>query len=188
MTRQKMLEVLSDLPFALIWPGSWDDIGFTEREIWVNNKGYGYIMCDEPTDHWEGQGLTVPEWDTIKAKIENESLCYSDIKDTSVEELLFSLGYNKRDFQDDENESLSELLRGLLLLQNGPCGYLSALQTFDGPLYFDSQSAFREAFERDWVDEKWDEMDEDLLSEWINRLCIEDDGALVEWTLKHGLL
>lgn len=56
-----MFEILNDLPFTLIWPGSWDDVGFTEREIWVNNKEYGYIMCDEPTARWEGQGTTEQE-------------------------------------------------------------------------------------------------------------------------------
>lgn len=43
MKRKAMLALLADLPFAMIWPDSWEDIGFTEREIWVNGKGYGYI-------------------------------------------------------------------------------------------------------------------------------------------------
>ena len=48
MTREKMLEILGNLPFMYIDPeGGWKDVGFTEREIWINSKGYGYVMCDE---------------------------------------------------------------------------------------------------------------------------------------------
>ena len=50
MTRDEMIQKLASVSFCLIDPSSdWKDIGFTEREIWVNAKGYGYIMCDEPT-------------------------------------------------------------------------------------------------------------------------------------------
>lgn len=45
-----MLSLLGNLEYTLIWPDSWEDVGFTEREIWINRQGYGYIMCDESTD------------------------------------------------------------------------------------------------------------------------------------------
>ena len=50
MTRGEMLNILGKLEYALIWPDNWEDVGFTEREIWINSQGYGYIMCDESTD------------------------------------------------------------------------------------------------------------------------------------------
>ena len=41
-TRKKMIQKLSSIPYAELWPGNdWDDIGFTESRIWVNGKGYG---------------------------------------------------------------------------------------------------------------------------------------------------
>ena len=182
MTREKMLEILSDLPFAMIWPGSWDDIGFTEREIWVNNQGYGYIMCDEPTGRWDGPGLTETEWASIQTKLEDENISYTDIIGTSIADLLSSFGYEEGDLDEDE-EYLFDLLKGLLTLERGPCGHLYAIQTDDGPMFFDSEEAFNKAYERDWADESWDDMSDDLLAEWIDRLSIEDDIALVHWML-----
>lgn len=186
MTREKMLEILADLPFAMIWPGSWDDVGFTEREIWVNNQGYGYVLCDEPTARWEGQGVSLQEWETLKPKIVDLSLSYSDIEGTAIEEMLSSMGYDESCF-DEDNECLSSLLCGLIELEDGASNYFYALQG-DGEIqFFDSESAFKDAFERDWADEFWDSMSDELLSEWIDRLSIEEDDTLVQWTQKHGL-
>ena len=50
MTRDEMLTALGKLKYASIWPGEWEDVGFTERELWINGLGYGYIMCDEQAD------------------------------------------------------------------------------------------------------------------------------------------
>lgn len=66
MTRVENLKILKDLPYTIIWPESdWDDIGFTERELWFNSKGYGYFMCDEPNPtYWKGNGFdeTLKRW------------------------------------------------------------------------------------------------------------------------------
>ena len=78
-------------------------------------------------------------------------------------------------------------MKGLLTLERGPCGHLYAIQTDDGPMFFDSEEAFNKAYERDWADESWDDMSDDLLAEWIDRLSIEDDIALVHWSQKHNL-
>ena len=44
-----MLNKLQGIGFAFIDPASgWEDIGFTERVIWVNAAGYGWVACDEP--------------------------------------------------------------------------------------------------------------------------------------------
>ena len=186
MTREKMLEVLGDLPFAMIDPESWDDVGFTEREIWVNDKGYGYIACDEPTAVWEGQGLSAQEWGDIKPKIMNGSLTYIDIAGTALEDLLDSLGYDCDCIGDDFDYVINDL-KGLLTLPHGPCGYFCAMATFDEPQYFDQEAAFRAAYERDWADVLWNEMSDDLLAEWINRLCTKYADNFADWIQKHGL-
>jgi hypothetical protein len=46
--REEMLEELHELDFRAFWPRAWVDIGFTEREIWVNSEGYGFYCIDEP--------------------------------------------------------------------------------------------------------------------------------------------
>ena len=50
MTREEMLKELHSLDCRIFWPKKWDDIGFTESQIWVNSKGYGYFYSDEPND------------------------------------------------------------------------------------------------------------------------------------------
>lgn len=185
MTREEMLKMLGDLPFAMIDPGSWDDVGFTEREIWVNSKGYGYIMCDEPTAVWEGPGLPEQEWNLIKPKIIDDSLTYKDIEGTTIEDLLDTLGYGCE--CDDDFDEVINNLKGLLSLRCGPCGNLYAMATLDEPQYFDQELDFKSAYERDWADVQWDEMSDELLAEWINRLCTKSADVFVDWIQKHGL-
>lgn len=89
MNREKMLNILHTVPFALIDPpSSWKDIGFTEREIWVNAKGYGYMMCDEPTARGNVSGVERDKWQTIRKKLMEKSLTFNDIEETSLIELL----------------------------------------------------------------------------------------------------
>jgi len=184
MTHEQMLRVLEDVPYVLIWPGNWDDVGFTEREIWVNSKGYGYIMCDEPTQCWEGPGLGAEKWVTVKQKILNGSLTYDDIKNTSIEDLLDAiyLGYGSFDDQDQ----LCADLTGLAATDY-PMHYFYALETIEETRYFKSKEEFWNAYERDWADEYWDDMDDVLLAEWIRRLRVEEDPLLVEWVRRNSV-
>lgn len=48
MTREEMLVDFGKLRFCVLWPGNWEDIGFTERPIWISSEGYGYYFDDEP--------------------------------------------------------------------------------------------------------------------------------------------
>ena len=95
MTREEMLSKLRALPFALIDPSSdWEDIGFTERPIWVNSKGYGYIMCDEPCSTYEVEGVSLEKWNTIHSKLTARTLLLEDIEGTSLVELLDEITNN----------------------------------------------------------------------------------------------
>lgn len=44
MDSKKILDVFSKLRYCVLWPGNWDDIGFTERPIWLNCEGYGFFL------------------------------------------------------------------------------------------------------------------------------------------------
>jgi len=174
-----MLSHFKRLPFAMIDPKSnWEDIGFTEREIWVNSKGYGYIMCDEVTQCWDGPGLGINKWSKIKEKIQNESLTYEDIEGTTISDLLDTIHYGYDDF-DDSEQLCSDLAD--LALTDYPANYFYAMATDDGVQYFNSKEAFDKAYERDWADVEWDSMSDDLLIEWIDRLSVEDDSRIMEW-------
>lgn len=49
MTRDAMLKKFESLEYMTIEPGHWEDVGFTERPIWINNIGWGGFGCDAPS-------------------------------------------------------------------------------------------------------------------------------------------
>lgn len=65
--------------------------------------------------------------------------------------------------------------------------HFARMATFDVPQYFDKKADFKAAFERDWADEKWEDMSDDLVAEWINRLCTNYYDEFADWIRKHGL-
>jgi hypothetical protein len=170
MNREEKLKRLKDLPYTIIWPDStWTDVGFSERELWINSKGFGYFMCDEPNPvYWKGECLDSIKWSIIKNKIEKGVLTFIDIKETPLVELLNALSFDVYDF-----ENITELnkdLNLLLELKNGACGFIYAIQGDSGPVFFDNELEFKKKFERDWADEYWDDMSDEQLDIWISRL------------------
>lgn len=186
MTHEEKLKILNDLPYAIIWPDpSWEDVSSTERQLWVNSEGYGYFLCDEPNPYyWKGEGLDLSKWNDIRNKIEKESLTFEDIKNTALEVLLNKL-YAGYDF--DDKEYLNDNLKPLLELKNGACGYIYAMCGDYGPLFFDSEETFKAEYERDWAEEEWEDLDDEILSEWIFRLSKENNPELSEWRKKNLL-
>lgn len=174
MTRADMLKALSRVPFALIDPPSeWEDIGFTERPIWVNAKGYGYIMCDEPCSTCEVKGVPLEKWTVIHSKLTAGTLLLEDIKGTSLVELLDEITHN---YFDEEEDYLCEILEGLSHLPAEQLDHIWGVESFDGWLFFATEAAFNNAYERDWCDYAWEELSDEMLEEWISRLT--DEGLL----------
>lgn len=170
LSREEMLDKLHSVEFQYLWPGDWKDIGFTEREIWVNSKGYGYLSCDEPNGScWYGDGLSKSEWLRIKEKLENETLEFSDFQGTCLENALNELYVCGYDPDDDYSEP-NKVLKTLLDLRNGAVGKLYACLEEDGPVFFDNEEEFRKFYERDWCDYAWDELEDDILEKWVERL------------------
>lgn len=171
MTRTEMLEKLRAVKFELIDPPSeWKDIGFTEREIWVNSKGYGYIACDEPTWYWEGPGISKEKWAEIREKIENDELFLDDIRGTSLYDLLDDYNYPIKDDNFDFDYPLPDLLSNILNLPENTLPELYCMDTIEGLQFFDSKEKFTQAYERDWCDYKWDDLEDEMLAKWITRL------------------
>lgn len=174
MTRIEMLQTLCRVPFALLDPLSeWEDVGFTERPIWVNSKGYGYIMCDEPCSSCEVRGVPLEKWKTIHCKLVEGSLCLEDIEGTSLVELLDEITLS--DF-DEEEDNLCEILSGLRSLPAEQTDRIWGIETFDGWQFFTTEAAFKKAYERDWCDYAWNELSDEILHQWIERLT--DEGLL----------
>lgn len=171
MTREEMLNILHSISFSLIDPASdWEDIGFTEREIWVNAKGYGWILCDEPTQWCQVPGLNAKKWSEIKDKISKGYLRYEDIEGTSLVGLLKEITYGEfcQDY-DDPYEHLEELVQ----IEEKQIDTIFAMDTIEGWRFFTTEEAFKVAYERDWCDTSWDELSDELLACWIERLIDE---------------
>lgn len=168
MTREEMLKKLSTVEFEYIDPPSdWEDIGFTERPIWVNSKGYGYMSCDDPSNAcWDGQGIEQEKWSIIRKKLAEGTLEFEDVKGTILEELLDVVSYGE--FYEDADPC--EYLEGLLALPENQLEHIYCMDSFDGWSFYSTEEAFDEAYKRDEYDYAWEELTDKALTCWISRL------------------
>ena len=168
MKREEMISKLQTLTFAYV--DDLPDAGFTERPLWVNNKGYGYLSCDDPSDQcWEGEGLEPERWEIIKRKLSTGNLLLEDLDGTSLLELLDIMYYPE--FPKDEDPC--EYLQGLLTLPDGPLHQIYCMNSVDGWLFFATEEEFNKAYERDWCDYAWEDLSDEILSECIDQLSEE---------------
>ena len=167
MTREEMLNKLQGIGFAFIDPASgWEDIGFTERVIWVNAAGYGWVACDEPNTFY-GKLDPIPDdvLYNIKERLRDGSLVFEDVAGTSLTEIPFCT-------LDDEN--LFEFLKGVLELPDKLGTEFYCVDTIDGIEFCTSEKECQKLLMRDWCDIKWEELNDKMLRIWIDRLAEED--------------
>ena len=177
MTREEMLEILHKTDFSYIDPPSeWKDIGFTERPIWVNASGYGYVMCDEHIECGECGEIPEEKWISILGKINEGTLRISDIEETSLFDILnewiFDSLLDLRD-SEDEFEAISSFFSDLKNLSKEAPKHIWWLEDpLDGSplMFFCTKESFKKAYERDECDYSWDDLEDDMLEEWIKRL------------------
>ena len=168
MIREEMISKLHTVHFAYIDPpADWEDIGFSERPLWVNSKGYGYLACDDPSDiYWTGVGVQCDRWTIIRNKLNERSLTFVDISGTSLEELIQEIVWE--DLNDEDN--ITDYLVGLLDLPEEKVDTIYAMNSVEGWIFYSTEDAFKKAYERDWCDYKWEELDDRMLTCWIKRL------------------
>lgn len=165
MDRAEMLKYLSSIRFAIFFPdNSWEDVGFTEREIWVNSKGYGYIACDEPTAGWKLSDIFKETLSFIQEKIRSNAVTYRDIEQMSLAELLSDIEY------DETEDDLNDILKDIPSLPTKTYRHIYCMATEDGIRFFSSKRDFDRVYERDWADCCWKDMDDDTLRRWVQRL------------------
>lgn len=172
MSREELLDWLHSLSFNYIEPeSSWEDIGFTERPIWVNSKGYGYLACDDPSDAcWIGEGIEQKKWSSIRDRLLKRELSYSDIQGTSLVDLLNVMTWFLPYIKFKSSDNITEYLQDLLTLPEKAVLNIYGMADFAGWLFFDSEIEFKRKYERDWCDIIWDELQDDELLEWHRRL------------------
>ncbi len=160
MTREEMLKELSKIDYLELWPSDdWDDVGFTERRIWLNNSGYGYIACDEPDIYYKITRLPDQKWRMIREKIIARRLEHEDIQETVLSKLDLNM-----------SEDLNEDLKGLLLLPDSIGEYFYCAVMFDENLFFNTEMELLESIKRTDCDVYWSDLSDDELQEWVNRL------------------
>ena len=178
MTKKEMLKKLSGLRYNLIWPdSSWEDVGFTERPIWINNKGWGYISCDEPCDFGEIEAISDDKWKNIREKLQKNKLKLIDLKETSLEQLFIDY-YEYYDEEDDIDENdgytgLNSKLKSLLSLPNQLGEHIYWADTFDGFDFFISEEEMYKSIDYRDCDQNWKDLDDKMLAVWIERISSE---------------
>ena len=177
MDRISILNVLSKLRFCVLWPGDWDDIGFTERPIWVCREGYGYFFDDEPCSFTTIEGITQAQVKEIKEKLAHGLLTVEDIK-CSPFECINTF---------DDTDYLAEILEDLAGLPDSFSDCIYCGEDSDGWSFFNSEVALIEAFSKDSkhynFGEKWADMDDAHLTAWYERLFVEQLDLCLPLTL-----
>lgn len=168
MTREKMLEKLHRLRYCVLWPGNWEDIGFTERPIWINSDGYGYYSDDEPCRFLELQNLTDDFVKQVSERLSSGKFTLEDIKGSPLD------APSLEPYIDDEEwlaSFLNEYTKSNLHNEKRVfCG-----EDFEGWSFFKTEEDLIQAFAKDYdYGAFWDEMDEDKLSKWYTRLFEEE--------------
>lgn len=166
MTRTEIIKKLTALRYCVLWPDGWDDIGFTERPIWVNHEGYGYYFDDEPCSFTTLDGLTPADVCAIKGKLARGELTYDDIQDTPLV-----------DFFEMDEDNFEDYALELVNLPNSFNGCIYCGADFDGWSFYSTEEELIEAFSKDSSNYnfgvKWVDMDDALLQAWHDRLFVE---------------
>lgn len=160
-----MLQKMKNLDFRYIWPGNWKDIGFTERPIYLNGKGYGYIYEEEPCDNWKLESFSNEKWQVIRKKLQSGKLVLDDLSGTALE--------GEEDIWDmlSETDDVCDLLSGLMRLPEELDEHIYCVSSFDGYDFFATYEDFKEAVERNDCDYKWEDLSDDVLEMWVERLA-----------------
>ena len=168
MTRSEKIALLHTLTFAYVdyLPGA----GFTERPLWVNARGYGYLSCDDPSDQcWEGNGIAPEKWKAIRQQLGEGKLQLKDLQETSLLQLLDLMYFDT--FPDDEDPC--KYLHDLLTLSENSPDRIYCMNTIGGWQFFACEKDFRSAYERNWCDYTWEELSDEVLAACVEQLINE---------------
>lgn len=165
MTREIMLDKLHGLNFGMIWPPtSWDeDIGFTERPIKIDGTGWGGMYCDETSSFYKVHKIPTEKMKSLKKSVKEGTFTYDDILGTSLEKV--------EEFKYwGDDEFTAERFAGLLDLPDCMDDFFYCGFGVDKFEFFSTEEAFRDYFcYIDYVD-IWDDLSDDVLSRWVERL------------------
>lgn len=164
MTRVEMINRLSKVEYTEIWPkDDWKDIGYTELPIWLNGNGYGYFGHDDQSICYKLSGIPDPKWRLIREKISENKLSIEDVQGTSLTALYIIEEY-------DPDYDLNELLKELLILPESLGKFFYCVETCGDYCFFNTEEEAYDSVKRDECYTKWEELNDDELAEWVERL------------------
>ncbi len=168
MKREEILRQLCKLRYCVLWPQNWEDIGFTERPIWIDDKGYGYFSDDETCRFFEIKGMSRDFLRNIMTKLAKNILTPEDLIGTPLHKSAFV----REDFVDEEvlTPFLNELEKSPFCYKESFfCGECS-----EGWEFFNTENELIHAFSKDYdYGELWENMSDEELSIWFIRLFEE---------------
>lgn len=164
MNREEMLAAFGKLRFCVLWPGNWEDIGFTERPIWINSEGYGYYFDDEPCLFTLIENVAPETVSLIKQKAATGNLSVEDVLSTPFSELNTWDDEEYWEWHLGDFVNLPESSSGIVFCGDGDGGWF----------FFSTEEELITAFEKDSSDynfgEKWADLDDALLEQWYMRI------------------
>ena len=177
MDRDSMLNMFSKLRYCVLWPGAWDDIGFTERPIWVCREGYGYFFDDEPCSFSIIERVTQDQVRRLKEKLADGLLTVADNEGSPFECINVF----------DDTDYLAARLVDFAGLPDEFSDCIYCGEDADGWVFFNSEAALIDAFSKDSehynFGEKWVDMDDEHLTVWYERLFVEKLDLCLPLTL-----
>ena len=172
MTREEMLNELHRLKFCIIWPGNWEDIGFTERPIWVSSVGYGYYACDEPCRFEKIDNIPNDVVKDVKKVVEIGDKYNCDVEDLTSK--IIENSNLKGMFADLEIDEIEWQLQFIASIPNSDEKTWFCGEGFDDWVFCKTEQELIDCFEKDASDgyfgESWDNLSDQMLAEWIDRL------------------
>lgn len=173
MTREELLKELKSIDLHAMPTVVTMDMGLQYDYATSEGAGTGFGgMGDWPAYMFES--IEKEKWIRIRARIKDNTLMAEDLKGTGLDVLLDKVHSINYEIVP------SEVLKGLLDLPEELTGsyfcFFDAGQWFDQyaekPMFFTSDKELKEEFISRFVDDltKWEEMDDDELKNWYERL------------------
>ena len=172
MTREEMLNKLHKLRFCIIWPSNWEDIGFTERPIWVSPAGYGYYACDEPCRFEKVEDIPNDVVEDVKKVVKIGDKYNCDVENLTSE--IIENSDLKSVFADLEIDEIECQLQFIASIPSSDEKTWFCGEGYDGWVICKTEQELIDCFEKSSSDynfgESWDDLSDQILAVWIERL------------------
>lgn len=182
--RNEILSKFALLRYCVLWPDeNWDDIGFTERPIWINSSGFGYYLCDEPCAFVEIGHISDTQINNLKNKIECNQLSFDEFIKTPLNAIVSSGFLNNDDYD-------VSAFTAFLDLPDHIVGSVFCGETVEGWRFFSSEIEMINEFDKGDAfngGEYWSDLGDEQLLVWHSRIFEEQPDLILPLTQNYCL-